>query len=98
MAARIVDQFRIFNLIRCADLENGLRQHFGESDDRVQGRAELVTYDGHEAAPVRIRPLSFESGRLKRVVLSFSLTNITEDGDNILACFLLPAGLTLNRP
>src|SRR5262245_1378323 len=98
MAARIVDQFRIFNLIRCADLDNALRQHFGEADDRIQGRAELVTYRGDNAASVRICPLGFEPNHLKRIVLSLSLTDIAENGNNLLACSFMSTGLAFERP
>ena len=72
MAARTVDQFHILDLVRCADFERSVRQHLGEADDRVQGRAKLVTYGGREATSVRTRPLGFESSRPKRVFLALS--------------------------
>src|SRR5689334_7280522 len=98
MAARAVDQFCIFSLIRCADFENVLRQHFGEADDRIQGRAELVTYGGDEADSVRIRPLRFEPSHLKCVFLSLSLTDVTEDGNNIFAASFASSQLAFERP
>lgn len=88
MAARTVYQFRIFDLVRCADFESTVRQHIGESDDRVQGRAEFVTYGGDEVASGGTRPLGFGSGRFERFFLGLSLTDIAEDRNDILVCFL----------
>ena len=50
MAARFVDQAGIFQIARRTDgPEHLVRHHFGEADDGVQGRAQLVAHIGEEA-------------------------------------------------
>ena len=57
-----------------------------------------MTYGGDEAASVRTRPLGFESGRLKRVFVGLSLTDIAEDRNDILVCFFMSGRYAFERP
>src|SRR6187551_3879671 len=97
MAARTVYQFCIFDLVRRADFDSAVCQHFGEADDRVQRRAKLVTYGGDEAASVRTRPLEFKPGRFKHVFVRLSLTDIAEDRNDILVCLFMSGRYAFER-
>src|SRR4029079_2360533 len=98
MADRTIDQFCIFELVRCADLESAVRQHIGEPDNRVERRAELVTYGADEATPGRAPPLGFEAGRLQGLFLGLSRTNIAEDRDDISLNFFTPGRYAFQGP
>ena len=57
-----------------------------------------MTYGSDEAASAHTRPFGFESGRLKRVFVGHSLTDIAEDRNDILVCFFMSDGYAFERP
>ena len=56
-----------------------------------------MTYGGDHAASGCARALGFKSGRLKRVLLRLSLTDIAEDRNDILICFVMSGERAVER-
>ena len=83
MMAGVVDQLRVLKLAPGIELERPVRQHVGETDDRIQRRAQFMTHGGDEPDLCRIGAFGFRPRGLDRAVLRFPFADIAEDGNHL---------------
>ena len=82
--AAFMDQLGVFEIFRAADgAEHLMRHHFGEADDGVERRAQLVTHVGKEARLGTACGLG-EIARLdQRAFLRLALGNVARDRNDV---------------
>src|SRR5690242_18196991 len=77
MLARRLDDVCIFtNLVRILRRELFVAEHLGEADDRVQGRAQLVTDIGEEAVLPYIGALGLGAGELEFLLVQLGARDV----------------------
>ena len=83
MLAGIVDQLRIFLAPRGVDHQHVfLGDHFGESDDGVERRAQFVAHGGKEAALGGVGLFGGGARQIERLFLNFSIGDVAHHRDD----------------
>ena len=83
MVARLVDEVGVFVAPVGGEPHLGLvHQHFGEADDDIERRAQLVTHGGNEAALGIVGAFSLGAGIFEALLLRLAISDVTHHGDD----------------
>ena len=99
MLAGIVDQLSVFLAPRGIQHQCVfLHDHFGETDDGIERRAQLVAHGGEEAALGDVGLFGGGARQIKGLFLNLTVGDVAHDSHHLGLCRSLGAGRPTERP